>query len=143
MKNYFLFFFVIILLSCNGQEPNKDIKETSKTCIEKILEEDSSYGGIRNHSCEKISLSKTIDNYTESLDKMDFSDCPKPFSEAFKKHIDAWRAMKNVTDKYPELRGELHDLFAVIETKKDSTAFKGFHKNIWDTWKDIETAMGE
>ena len=46
--------------------------------------------------------------------------------------------MTMVTDQYPNLRGEMHDLFDIIEKGKDSGAFKTHLKAIWDTWENVE-----
>ena len=143
---YFLNLIVILLvLSCNnaGNKSSKtklesvtDIEKTG--CMESILKRDSVLGEIRNHASEQISLSETIDNYTNSLKSLDYSDCPDKFTIAFHEHIEAWLAVKKVSDKYPELRGELHVIFSELEKKKDSLEFKSFETKIFDTWKVVE-----
>jgi len=46
--------------------------------------------------------------------------------------------LKKVSDKYPELRGELHVIFAELEKKKDSLEFKLLETRISDTWNIVE-----
>ncbi|MFC0605551.1 hypothetical protein [Winogradskyella pulchriflava] len=117
--------YLVVLLSCQNKkktESNSNISE--KDCIDKILLDDSKLGKIRNHECETITLQKTIDNYVKAMRKLNFEGCPEEFSVAFKKHISAWNNMGKFTENYPELRGEMHDLFDSIEKSKDSATFK-------------------
>lgn len=141
MKPSIIILLCFALMACNNSsKKDKALTNKDAICIDTILKTDGELGKVRNHACEQISLSKTIDNYTHSLQALDFEDCPKDFTLAFKAHINAWEDIKKVTDDYPELRGEMHDLFAEIENSKDSIEFKQLTKRIWDTWGDIETA---
>ncbi|TRO66839.1 hypothetical protein [Christiangramia sabulilitoris] len=112
----------------------------ARECEEKVIQTDEKLGKIRNHSSEKISLSETIDNYTESLNSLNFDHCTENFTMAFRDHIDAWKNIKKITDKYPDLRGEMHQLFDEIQNGKDSTEFKELSKKIWDTWSKVENS---
>ncbi|WP_109098302.1 hypothetical protein [Aquimarina sp. AU58] len=107
-------------------------------CVKKIFEKDSIYGDIRNHASEKAPLSEAIHDYTKNVKSLDYSDCPKEFESAFHKHMDAWLDFRKVSDKYPLLRGELHDIFATIEKSEDSTEFKSRLNQILETWKIVE-----
>jgi hypothetical protein len=136
---------ILLVLACNnagnkGSETKLEsvtgIKKTE--CMESILKKDSELGKIRNHSSEQISLSETIDNYTNSLKSLDYSECPDKFTIAFHEHIEAWLDVKKVSDKYPELRGELHVIFSELEKKKDSLEFKSLEVKILDTWEIVE-----
>jgi hypothetical protein len=145
MKYLLNFILILFVLSCNNTEKKgaetelestSDIKKVA--CMESILKRDSELGGIRNHSSEQISLSKTIDNYTNSIKSLDYSNCPDKFTIAFHKHIEAWLDIKKVSDKYPELRGELHVIFSELEKNKDSLEFKSLEVKLLDTWKVVE-----
>ena len=114
-----------------------------KTCMDKIIASDEVLGKTRNHACEKIPLAKTIRHYADGMEKLDFSGCPKAFAEGFKKHIAAWQAMIPLMEKYPDVRGEMHDLFDAFEKGEDAEMFKPLLKAIWDTWGEVETAMKE
>lgn len=107
-------------------------------CIQQIFEQDSIYGHIRNHASEKIPLSEVINNYTKDIKSLDFTQCPPQFKSAFDQHIDAWLDFKNVSDQYPSLRGELHDIFDMIGKTKDSTAYKAGLNQIMETWKVVK-----
>ena len=137
---YFLMWFII---SCN-QSATKEQQETKgptaaeQQCIQNVIALDDSLGTIRNHACETISLSETIEHYAAAMEKINYEDCPEEFAVAFVKHRQAWMAMTAVTDKYSDLRGEMHTLFDQIEKGKDSTLFKPLLKNIWDTWGAVE-----
>ncbi len=135
---------VFFLSGCGGS-PTKEkalspeeVKKAEKSCIETVLRIDDSLGTIRNHACETVSLSQAVTNYTESLGKIDFRQCPAEFTEAFNIHKKAWINFKQVSDIYPALRGEMHDLFDTIEKSADSTEFKKQSKLIWDTWAKID-----
>lgn len=136
---------ICLLIACNKTyKTTKDASvknvDLQKDCMTYILKQDDSLGTIRNHNCEKISLSNTIKTYVNSVNNLNFNNCAPKFEQAFKGHMGAWTKMQQVTDNYPNLRGELHDLFDAIEQSKDSTTFKLLLKNIWETWEVVENA---
>ncbi|MDJ0645873.1 MAG: hypothetical protein QNJ57_07830 [Flavobacteriaceae bacterium] len=139
-RTYTLSLLLLMIFSCQKTKKEDSIARTSEQCVTYILKKDDSLGTIRNHSCEKISLSTTIQQYTSSLNELDFSNCPEDFSKAFKDHISAWNEMTAITDRHDQLRGEMHDLFDIIEKSLDSTEFAARLKAIWDTWEPIEKA---
>ena len=102
---------------------------------------DDSLGRARNHACETISLSETIRQYARGIENIDYRDCPEAFSTAFNKHRKAWLALLPVTDRYPELRGEMHGLFKQLEAGEHAEQFKPLVKSVWDTWGEVEAAM--
>lgn len=140
IRIYFMVSLLGLLMTSCRQKDSKAAVLTSKECVDYIFKKDDSLGTVRNHACEEISLSETIKQYTSSLNELDFTNCPDDFSDAFNTHITAWNEMIEVTDKYPDLRGEMHDLFDSIEKGKDSIVFKSRLKAIWDTWGPIEKA---
>jgi len=125
----------LVVFSC---AQNKNRAEASKFCMNAIFKKDSVLGELRNHEPETSSLSEAINNYVKNLDSLDFQQCPKTFEKAFQEHAQAWSDMTSVTDNYPDLRGELHDLFDKLEKSEDAVAFKKHLENIWATWRDIE-----
>ncbi|RAJ13445.1 hypothetical protein [Olleya aquimaris] len=135
LKYIYLLCIGFILMSCKTNDASKQ-----KDCINTILIQDDSLGQIRNNASKINSLSNSILSYTDALNALDFSNCPQPFSSAFKKHIRAWNNIMLVTTKHPTLRGEMHDLFDDLETSKDSTEFKKYLNKIWSTWDEIEKA---
>lgn len=120
---------------------NDGAVSTELLCIEQIMASDDSLGRIRNHACERISLSETIASYVNSLEALDYTDCPEEFAESFERHIDAWKSVARITDNYSGLRGEMHDLFKEIEEGNDGEVFKKLVKSIWDTWSDVEQSI--
>ncbi len=110
-------------------------------CMKKIIAMDDSLGTIRNHACETVSLAETIRNYAASLQKLDFSSCPPSFATAFEKHRQAWLAMIPLAEKYPKLRGEMHDLFDQLKAGEDAAVFGPLLDAIWATWAEVELAM--
>jgi len=144
MKYLSILILIFLTLACNnvGKKNGKTKLESvyikTAECIESILQRDSELGKIRNHSSEQLSLSETIDDYTNSLKSLDYKNCPDKFTIAFHNHIEAWLDVKKVSDKYPELRGELHVIFAELEKKKDSLEFKLLETRISDTWNIVE-----
>ena len=136
-------FSLFILLSCkeNGSDKNATSSEFNTqdiNCIKRIFSEDSILGKIRNNAPKEMSLSEAINNYTNNTIALDFTNCPEDFKSAFYKHIDAWDTIIVLTNKYPSLRGEMHDAFEELERNKDSTEFKLMEAKIWDTWKLVE-----
>jgi len=137
-------FFLISFIAGCGASENQNSNNYSlpeQNCIEYIIAMDDSLGTVRNHACEIVSLSKSIENYVKSMDKLDFQDCPQNFKEAFYRHKNAWTNMLILSDKYPDLRGEMHDIFDIIEAGEYAETFKPLLKNIWDTWGEVEEAM--
>ena len=141
-----LIFLCAWIHNCNSSSPNNNQNEESTIpdslliaqCIKNVFSIDDSLGSVRNHACETIALSQTISNYTSALKKLNFKDCPEEFKKAFKDHWIAWDDMIPVVNNYPDLRGEMHDLFDQIEIGADSSAFNIKLKAIWDTWAIIE-----
>ena len=144
MKYLTCLIFIFLVLACDNVRKNSgetklgSVEIKTAKCIESILQKDSELGKIRNHSSELLSLSETIDDYTNNIKSLDFKNCPDKFSIAFHEHIQAWLDLKNVSDKYPELRGELHVIFTELGKKKDSLEFKLLEARIFDTWKIVE-----
>lgn len=140
----FLTLFVSgIFISCNSEtadsaKTDSGTQQEQKICIDRFLKADDSLGKIRNHACETISLSETILQYENALRKTDYKSCSPSFETAIDKHLDAWHEIVKVTDRYPDLRGEMHDLFSKLENGKDSTLFKPLLDAIWDTWAGVE-----
>ncbi|MBT8324917.1 MAG: hypothetical protein HKN99_12220 [Winogradskyella sp.] len=126
---------MVLVLSCKSNETK------AIDCIDQVIKLDDSLGKKRNFDCVELSLSKTIINYTDVINSIDFSTCPDEFTTAFKSHIEAWKNMIEVTDNHDTLRGEMHDLFDSIEHTKDSLQFKIYLNAIWSTWADVEKAM--
>jgi len=140
-----LLLVVLVTFHCTNKKPNpkNSTPGDEKNCIEHVIAIDDSIGGLRNHNCEKISLSETIKIYTDGIENISFDYCPRNFSKAFEAHKKAWVAMMEVTDKYPDLRGEMHDLFKILEEGEDKDSFKPLLDKIWSTWADVEKAMGK
>ena len=148
MKHLSLSFLALLIctagFSCQGSHKSAVGNAGSdKTCIEKAIAKDAALGKVRNHACEAISLSETIDDYVEGLKAIDFQHCPKDFALAFKAHWEAWEKMGTFVEKYPDMRGEMHDLFDEIEQGEDAGTFKPLLAAIWDTWGEIEESMKE
>ena len=136
LSRLLVFLWVMVLvLSCKSKETK------AIDCIDHVIKLDDSLGKKRNVDCVELSLSKTIINYTDAINSIDFSQCPEDFTTAFKSHIEAWNDMIEVTDNHDNLRGEMHDLFDSIEHTKDSLQFKIYLNTIWSTWADVEKAM--
>lgn len=133
-----LLFLSNITLAQSNEQKDSSIILTEKECITRIIAADDSLGAIRNHTCEIVSLSRSIKNYVRGLKKLNFKNCPSGFKESFRIHTKAWHDILKITNKYPSLRGEMHELFDQLEKGNDAVEFKKYLKQIWDTWADIE-----
>ena len=143
MRKPIILFLSLLLVGCNYSNKKENnlsniSQEKRSLCVQKIFEKDSIFGGVRNHASEKKSLTETIENYSENLKSLDFTNCPENFESAFQRHVDAWLDFRKLSDKYPLLRGELHEVFAVIEKSKDSIEFKSRLDKIMKTWNEVE-----
>jgi hypothetical protein len=128
---------IMMISSCTSRSSNAN-QENHSECIDRVLMLDDSLGTIRNHECERISLSRTIENYVNGLRAINFDGCPKEFKQAFDAHIQAWINVTETTDNYPDLRGEMHQLFDKLGQSPDSGAFNKQVAEIWSTWGNIE-----
>lgn len=146
-STFYLFILIGLFLACkepNAKQPTKNaVVDLTKACLDRVMAQDDSLGKARNHACETISLSETIKQYVSGLENIDYSNCPEAFVNAFKAHREAWTAMMEVTDKYPDLRGEMHDLFDELEKSEDADTFKSLLKPIWDTWALVEKEINK
>lgn len=142
-------FFLIVILawlqwSCKekaspqNKMENAIVEETASSCIERILAKDDSLGKLRNDLTEDLSLTESINDYTDNLKTLNYSNCPPAFTSAFNDHINSWLEIRAVTDNYSSLRGEMHTLFETIEAGKDSLRFKSLTGEIWSTWEEVE-----
>lgn len=134
-----------IFISRANSLPGNNLEDDklNKECMNRVIALDDSLGKIRNHACEKISLSQSIKDYSAGMKKFSYKKCPESFKKAFERHRQAWANMLVVTDKYPDLRGEMHVLFKQLEEGKDAELFKPLLKAIWDTWAEVEKAIKE
>ncbi len=137
----FLLFGLFLITSCHSSK-NKTVSASAQTsqCVDRVMAIDDSLGTVRNHACESISLSQTIKDYVNEMGKINYRHCPKEFSSAFKQHREAWKDMIVITDHYPDLRGEMHDLFDIIKEGNHKEEFELRLKRIWDTWEVVEKA---
>lgn len=124
----------MLLWACGSQHQH------GSRCMQKIIEQDSVLGFLRNQQSKQWPLSAAISNYVDATNGLKMNRCPPAFAAAFKSHMGAWQQMIAVTDNYPHLRGEMHELFNRLEKEKDSTLFKLKLKQIWDTWAEVEKA---
>ena len=140
-----LIVLTISLMTCGEHDQSQSTDEQTisqyQTCIDRIMTTDDSLGAIRNRASERISLSETIQQYTDALGSLDFSDCPESFASGFEIHRQAWINMLVITNDYPDMRGEMHELFSLLEHGQDSARFHPLLKEIWDSWGDIEKAI--
>jgi hypothetical protein len=146
MKIFFntaILLLMTLLTACNSAAEEKQPRVIAPSveklsCVEQILLMDDSLGTVRNHACEKISLSESIDNYVQGFESLDYEACPQFFRHAFGQHLDAWKDMMPITNKHPELRGEMHELFDQLKESADSAVFNRKLKKIQDTWTLVE-----
>ena len=128
---------MISLLFVDCKQPSV---QKESPCINNIIAKDKILGKVRNQYSTQNSLSSTIYNYTEGLRQLEFQSCPDNFKAAFLKHIAAWDEMLPITDKYPDIRGEMHDAFDKIKAQGDQS-FESQLQIIWDTWDEVEKTM--
>ncbi len=146
MRTLLSFLFISLLcLACGNSQSSSPAQEADASpghCMERIIALDDSLGTVRNHACERISLSETIRNYVADIRALDFSSCPADFTKAFEEHVLAWEEMIVVTDEYPDLRGEMHDLFDDIKEGEHEYYLNKHLDAIWGTWAEVEDALG-
>ena len=133
-----LFFGWIVATQFSFNDNQVSIDEL-RSGIDKILEQDTELGTIRNNQPYQIPLHQAVKNYCNSLRQLDYSKTPEVFSLAFIKHVEAWEAAIPEFEKFSELRGELHEIFEKI--KPQSEDFLKLESAIWSSWADIESVV--
>ena len=111
------------------------------SCMERVLAVDDSFGTVRNQACARIPLAQAIKGYTQALGSQEMTDCPETFREAFRRHIAAWTDLIQVAERYPDIRGEMHDVFHELEASPDSAIFQAGLDAVWSTWEEVEMAI--
>ena len=131
----------LVLAACASSIPSKSSRAAA--AIRAVLEEDTRLGGVRNHAPESMPLAEAVGAYVRSLDAIDFGECPADFTAAFERHRDAWQESIPYLEEYPELRGEIHDLFDEIRAVSADARMRieSIEKGIWDTWAEVEATV--
>lgn len=142
MKILFFILFAGVVAGCTGttftQGGDTPATALQKECMERVLRMDSTMGAGRNRASRKMPLSQAIRDYVRGIEAIDFRGCPAAFTGAFTRHKEAWKGLLPITDKYPRLRGELHQLFGQLEKGPHAEDFKRRLGAVWDTWAEVE-----
>jgi hypothetical protein len=110
--------------------------------IDRVLERDRVIGAERNRAPEQAPLADAVRRYVAGIDAIDFGGCPPEFTEAFRRHRDAWEASIVFFERFDGLRGEMHDVFDEIRRGDDDVRAE-LHRiedRIWQTWDEVEAA---
>ncbi len=110
-----------------------------------VLSIDSELGIIRNQATETRSLAAAIREYVASIDSVDFGACPADFAEAFRAHRNAWEESIPFFERFPDLRGEMHELFEQIRRQSVDVRdeLERTEVPIWDTWREVEAVAAD
>lgn len=133
--------------SCSGSQTNDpEIQGRQQAdwvvAMEAVFAADSAMGARRNHAPETDSLAAAVETYVRDLETLDFSVCPPEFARAFAGHREAWRQSLPFWRRFPDLRGEMHDLIEEIRRQEpeQEAELDSVLKQIWDTWGEVEAA---
>jgi len=131
---------VIFLIACFGCNNTANPKQAgSASCWTRVYETDSILSIKRNEDCKRMPLAAAIGHYLDEAKKITYEDCSLSFKESFLAHLQAWEKLKPIADKYPLLRGELHEVFGLIQRTSDSALFNQYVNDIHETWKHVES----
>jgi predicted enzyme related to lactoylglutathione lyase len=114
--------------------------------MQAVLAQDKALGSIRDRASESGPLADAAQAYVVAIDALDFSECPPEFVEAFRTHREAWQDAVPMLERFPQLRGEMHDLFDQLKQDPDTRSdMEALDKRIRDTWAEVEatTAVGQ
>ena len=111
--------------------------------MRRVLDDDTRLGGIRNHASETKPLADAIRDYVAALDALDFDGCPREFTDAFRRHRDAWEAAIEFFDRFRHLRGELHALFEQLRAHdaRSKERMEAIEAAVSGTWAEVEAAV--
>lgn len=137
IRLFFVFLLAALLFTCSAKK-NDFFTAKQVRCVNQVIKADQKIGLIRNKECETLSLSQTIQNYTDAMSTISIDNCPDAFTTAYEAHRIAWLDMLLITDRYPNMRGEMHVLFKQLEHSEDAEGFKKKLAKIWATWAEVE-----
>jgi hypothetical protein len=131
----------LLLAACATSAPSNS--SSAAAAIRAVLEEDTRLGGVRNHAPEAMPLAEAVGAYVRGLDAIDFGECPADFTAAFERHRDAWQESIRYFEEYPEMRGELHDLFDRIRGVSTDARMRieSIEQNLRGTWAEVEATV--
>lgn len=115
----------------------------NQSCIERIIALDDKLSAIRNQGTKEQSISKTIKEYLAAMEQVDYSGCPPTLEPAIQQHLDVWKNIIPVTDKYDDRRGEMAPLFKELENSADGARVKAFVQRSYDTWMKVSQIVSE
>jgi hypothetical protein len=131
----------------SGPIPSDDATSTKervapREAIDRVLEMDALLSRQRNRLCQHQSLAAAVQAYVLGIDCLDFGPCPDRFSQAFRRHRDAWNDSIEFLRKHDSLRGEMHELFAQIERIDEAgrNDLKRHADAISATWNEVVAA---
>jgi len=150
LKIVSLLFIAMVMSQCKNKENGHTVSseividnKAENSCIDSIIEADIRLGKERDEATKIVSISQSIENYVNGIKMLDFKNCPDPFQAAFRDHRIAWEKLKEFTDDYPSLRGEMHELFDKIKKENKSPKFNKLLAEVWRTWEMVEAAMAQ
>ncbi len=85
--------------------------ENMRFAIRRVLDLDMKLGADRDIYCQQHSLAEAVKKYVLEIRAVDFSGCSDEFSAAFIRHTAAWENSIPFFERFPDLRGEMHELF--------------------------------
>ncbi|NND44119.1 MAG: hypothetical protein HKN58_02260 [Xanthomonadales bacterium] len=132
-----------LLASAGLPASEGDALGDAQAAIESVLEQDSRLGAERNEATRHMPIARVIEQYVAGLDALDLASCPEDFMLAMRRHRDAWQASVKFFEAYPELRGEMHEVFERIRAQGAAarSGLEGAEAAIWGTWAEVENAV--
>ncbi len=113
--------------------------------IQQVLAMDAVLAKQRDKLPKTQPIAVAIESYVIGLQALDFSDCPRDFSDHFLRHCSAWKGSLQFFGKHGELRGEMSDVIKQIRKLGPGTVAEldAQMAPIMETWKEIEKAAAE
>ena len=127
-------------IGCASRPKNED-PPPEIGCMASVIKADERLALARNAAPREMPIGDAVRAYLEAFESLDMSECPPPFREAIRRHLGAWRETLPWLDAYPELRGELHEVFDVIGRDERNAEFRAAVGQIIQTWSQVEQAM--
>lgn len=112
--------------------------------VSAVLAADAAAGRARNHAPETGPVAEAVRDYVAAMDAIELAATPPAFRVAFERHRDAWAALAPYLDRFPEERGEMHDVFdrlADPSRNPDAATFETLVAEVWATWDEVEASM--
>ncbi len=127
----------------SSESRSTDQPSAARRAMMQVMEIDRVLAAQRDEMPESLPVADAVASYVSGLAAINFDECPDDFTDAYRRHRQAWEESIPFLKEHPQLRGEMHGLFDEIRQmdKSISEQLDRHLQAIGESWSDVETAM--